>query len=130
MTKEIVDVPVFSDVIKKLNIPLSAVVKANGFVFVSGLPAFDLKTGNLIRGDMEAQTEGSILALKHALEAAGSSLDKVVKTTIYCSNAGFFPTVNRVYAKYFPSKPPARTFVAVGSWPMEFDIEIECIAVA
>ena len=56
MTKEIVDVPVFSDVIKKLNIPLSAVVKANGFVFVSGLPAFDLKTGNLIRGDMEDPT--------------------------------------------------------------------------
>ena len=71
-----------------------------------------------------------ILALKHALEAAGSSLDKLVKTTIYCSNAGFFPTVNRVYAKYFSNKPPARTFVAVGSWPLEFDIEIECIAVA
>jgi 2-iminobutanoate/2-iminopropanoate deaminase len=130
MNKEVVEVPVFSDVIRKLNIPLSPVVKANGFLFVSGLPPFDLKTGKLIPGDIESQTENSIRAVKHALESAGSSLDKVVKTTIYISNAAHFPTVNRVYAKHFADRPPARTFVAVGSWPLEFDIEIECIALA
>ena len=76
------------------------------------------------------QTTATLEALKHALESAGSSLDKVVKTTVYISNAAYFPTVNRIYARYFPDQPPARTFVAVGSWPLEFDIEIECIALA
>ena len=77
---------------------------------------------------MEAQTTAALEALKHALKSAGSSLDKVVKTTVYVSNAAYFPTVSRIYARYFPDKPPTRTFVAVGSWPLEFDIEIECIA--
>lgn len=130
MPKEIVEIPVFSEMIRKLNMPLSPVVRANGFLFVSGLPPFDPATGKLLPGDIEAQTEGSIRAVKHALESAGSSLDKVVKATIYASNAGYFGAINRVYAKHFAKAPPARTFVAVGSWPMEFDIEIECIAVA
>jgi len=128
--KEIVEIPVFSEMIRKLNVPLSPVVRANGFLFVSGLPPFDPVTGKLMPGDIEAQTEGSIRAVKHALESAGSSLDKVVKATIYAANAGYFAVINRVYAKHFAKSPPERTFVAVGSWPMEFDIEIECIAVA
>ena len=129
MPKEIVEIPVFSEMIRKLNVPISPVVRANGFLFVSGLPPFDPVTGKLMPGDIEAQTEGSIRAVKHALESAGSSLDKVVKATIYAANAGYFGVINRVYAKHFAKAPPARTFVAVGSWPMEFDIEIECIAV-
>jgi enamine deaminase RidA (YjgF/YER057c/UK114 family) len=97
---------------------------------VSGLPGFDMKAGKLLRGDIEAQTEASLAAVKLALETAGSSLEKVVKAVVYISNAAYFPTVNRIYARYFPDKPPARTFVAVGSWPLEFDIEIDCIALA
>lgn len=128
--REIIEIPVISDTIRKLNVPLSPVVRANGFVFVSGLPGTDLATGELIGGSIEAQTEGSILSLKHALECAGSSLDKVVKTTIYISNAAYFRRVNEIYGRYFAESPPARTFVAVGSWPLEFDIEIECIALA
>ncbi len=54
----------------------------------------------------------------------------MLKATVYVSNAAFFPTVNKVYARYFPHQPPARTFVSVGSWPIEFDIEIECVALA
>lgn len=130
MAKEVVEIPVFSEAMRKLNVPLSPVVRANGFLFVSGLPPFDPKTGKLVPGDIETQTEASIRAVKHALESAGSSLDKVVKATIYASNAGYFAAINRVYARYFAQQPPTRTFVAVGSWPMEFDIEIECIAVA
>lgn len=130
MAKEIVEIPVFSETMRKMNVPISAVVRANGFLFVSGLPPLDLKTGKLIQGDIETQTEASIRAVKHALESAGSSLDKVVKATIYAANAGYFAAINRVYAKHFGHNPPTRTFVAVGSWPMEFDIEIECIAVA
>lgn len=105
-------------------------VKAGGFVFVSGLPGMDLETGAVVAGDIEAQTEASLRAVRHALEAAGSSLDKVVKVTIYASNAAWFAKINRIYARHFPHRPPARTFVAVGSWPLEFDIEIECVALA
>ena len=130
MDKEVVEVPVVSETLRKVGVPLSPVIRANGFVFVSGLPPFDLNTGKIVGGDMEAQTTATLEALKHALESAGSSLDKVVKTTVYVSNAAYFPTVNRIYARYFPDQPPARTFVAVGSWPLEFDIEIECIALA
>jgi 2-iminobutanoate/2-iminopropanoate deaminase len=130
MDKEIVEVPVISEVVRRLGVPLSPVVKAGGFVFVSGLPGMDLETGAVVAGDIEAQTEASLRAVRHALEAAGSSLDKVVKVTIYASNAAWFAKINRIYARHFPHRPPARTFVAVGSWPLEFDIEIECVALA
>ena len=66
---------------------------------------------------------------RRALEAAGPSLAKVVKVTIYIANAAWLSRVNEVYARYFPHDPLARTFVPVGSWPLEFDIEVECIAV-
>ena len=130
MGKEIIEIPVISDAIRNNNVPLSPVVRANGFVFVSGLPPLDLKTGQLIKGDIEAQTVASLECVKHALVTAGTSLDNVVKTTVYISNSAYFPTFNRIYARYFPDKPPARTFVTVGSWPWEFDIEVECIALA
>ena len=110
--------------------PLSPAVKANGFVFVSGMPPLDPDTGEMMRGDIATQTRWSLEAMKRILETAGSSLDRVVKVVVYIANAAYFPTVNQVYAEYFPTDPPARTFVTVGSWPMEFDIEIECVALA
>lgn len=128
MEQEIVEVPVLSETVRKLGVPLSLVVRANGFLFVSGMPPLDPGSGQLVKGDIETQSEAVLVALKHALESAGSSMNKVVKATAYVSNAGSFATFNRVYARHFPDKPPARTFVAVGSWPMDFDIEIECIA--
>ena len=130
MQKEVIEVPVLSEVIRKIGVPLSLVTRANGFVFVSGTPPFDTETGQLVRGDIEAQTEASLRAVKHCLESAGTSLDRVVMARVYASNAGFYPTINKVYARYFPKTPPSRTFVPVGSWPMEFDIEIECVALA
>ena len=96
----------------------------------TGLPGLDLASGKIVDGGIEEQAEASLAALRHALEAAGSSMEKVVKATVYVSNAAHFAKVNRVYARHFPDKPPARTFVAVGSWPLEFDIEIECVALA
>ena len=128
--KETVRVSPISDVTERLGVPLSAAIKANGFVFVSGMPPFDRATGGMVRGDMAAQTEACLENVKVVLEAAGSSLDKVVKVTVYAVNAAHYATINRAYARYFPVDPPARTFVAVASWPMEFDIEIECIALA
>ncbi len=130
MEKTIVHVPVLSDALKRVGVPLSPVVKAGDFVYVSGLPPIHLETGEIVRGDIETQTELSLQNVKRALEAAGSSLEKVVKVNIYVSNAVYFKVINEIYARFFPKDPPARTFVPVAGWPLEFDIEIECTAIA
>ena len=130
MKREVIHGPGVSDMLAKARVPLSAAIKAGGFVFVSGIPPIDLAKGTLVSGDIVAQTEACLEGLKAALESAGSTLEKVVKVTIYASNSGYYATINKVYARYFPHEPPARTFVAVASWPMEFDIEIECTALA
>lgn len=109
--------------------PLSAVVKAGGFVFVSGTPPRERGNPKIAFGDIRRQTELVLEELKRRLEAAGSSLEQVVKCTVYVTNAGYFDIVNEVYGRYFSKEPPARTFVNVGSWPWPFDIEIDCIAV-
>ncbi|MFC3324793.1 RidA family protein [Mesorhizobium cantuariense] len=130
MKKEIIEVPVLSAAVRALGVPLSLVTRAAGLVFVSGTPPLDILTGRLVKGDIETQTEASLKALNHCLEAAGTSLDNVVMVRIYAVNSGFYNAINRVYARHFPENPPSRTFVPVASWPMEFDIEIECVAVA
>jgi reactive intermediate/imine deaminase len=130
MTKETFHVPGISEAVAGAGVPLSAVVKGAGLVFVSGMPPIDTKNRRLVNGDIGKQTEVCLDNVKAALEAAGSALDKVLKVTVYASNAAYFSTINKVYARYFGDQPPARTFVTVGSWPMEFDIEIECVALA
>jgi 2-iminobutanoate/2-iminopropanoate deaminase len=128
--KEVIRVPGLTEAVDRTGAPLSILVRAGDFLFCSGLPPLDPKTGELIRGDIATQTRAVLDALKHALEAAGSSLDKVVKTTIFITNAAYFNTVNEIYRTYFPVDPPARSFVAMSSWPLEFDIEIECVALS
>ena len=130
MKKQIIEVPVMSATVRALGIPCSSVTKANGFVFVSGTPPLDMQTGKMVRGDIETQTEASLVAVRHCLEAAGTTLENVVMVRIYAANSGFYNAINRVYARHFPENPPSRTFVPVAGWPMEFDIEIECVAVA
>ena len=130
MKKQIIEVPVMSATVRALGMPCSSVTKANGFVFVSGTPPLDMKTGKMVRGDIETQTEASLVAVRHCLEAAGTTLENVVMVRIYAANSGFYNAINRVYARHFPENPPSRTFVPVAGWPMEFDIEIECVAVA
>ena len=119
-----------SEKLDAARVPLSPVVKANGFVFVSGQPPLDAKTGELVGGDIETQTRAALDNVKLCLETAGSALDKVVKCNVYVTNIAYYDRVNAVYAEYFPTEPPARTFAAVASWPWEFDIEIECVALA
>jgi reactive intermediate/imine deaminase len=126
--KQVVHVPGISEGLIAKKVPISPAVKANGFVFVSGMPPMDVTTGEFVKGDIAKQTKYALEAVKHVLGAAGSSMDKVVSVRIYVTNAAYFGTINDIYKTYFAANPPTRTFVTVGSWPMEFDIEIECVA--
>ena len=129
MPKQVIEVPVLSDTVRRIGVPLSLVTKANGVIYVSGIPPFDVQTGQIIRGDIETQTDAALRALQHCLSAAGSSLEDVVMVRIYAANSGFYNAINRVYAKHFTKNFPSRTFVPVAGWFMEFDIEIEMMAV-
>ena len=132
MKKEVVKVPMkdTTDDKGRRAVPLSRAIKAGGFVFVAGIPPYDPQTAQVVRGDIETQTRRVLENLKLTLQAAGSSLDRVVKTTVFCTNAAYFNDINEIYRQYFPQDAPTRTFVTVGSWPNKFDIEIEAIALA
>ncbi|MDP6474296.1 MAG: RidA family protein [Alphaproteobacteria bacterium] len=130
MEKEIIHIPKLSEILETVGVPLSPVVKAGDFLYLSGLPPLDLESGKMLRGDIETQTEQVLKNIAYALDCAGSSLEKVVKTNVFVTNAAYFNVINTVYRRYFATSPPARTFVAMSSWPMEFDIEIECVALA
>ncbi len=111
--------------------PYSQAVRAGGFIFCSGQIALDPATGTMVDGGVEAQTARVMESLKAVLAAAGSSLDRVVKTTIYVRDMNDFATVNRVYGSFFGgSAPPARATVQVGSLPKDAAVEIDCIAMA
>jgi len=103
-------------------------VISRGLVFVSGQIPLDPATGQMVAGDIAAQTERVLENLRAILEACGSSLDRVVKTTVYLADLEEFPKMNEVYARYFPSAPPARATVQVARLPRDARIEIEAIA--
>lgn len=131
MEKETIRVGAISEAMERNNVPASVAVKANGFIFVAGLPPVNHKTGEREICDVIRQTEIVFDNLRATLDAAGSSLEKVVKCTVYITNAGYYDAVNKVYARYFAGSVfPARTFVTVGSWPREFDVEVDAIALA
>ena len=110
--------------------PYSQAVIAGGFVFCSGQIALDPKTGAFVGGDIESETTRVMENLKAVLESAVSSLEKIVKTTIFLRNMDDFPRVNEVYGRYFKEAPPARATVQVGKLPKDAGVEIECIAIA
>ncbi len=125
-----IGVPGLSEAIAARGVPLTVAVKANGFVFVSGLPPIDPATGQMVNHTLEAQLRRCIANLTLALEAAGATLADTVMVTLYVTNVGFFGHLNRIYRECFGALPPARTCISIGSWPFEADIEIEAIAVA
>ena len=108
--------------------PYSQGIKANGFVFLSGQIALDPQTQQIVEGDVARQTERVLENLKGIVEAAGSSIQRVVKTTVFLSDINDFAAMNEVYARYFTAHPPARSTVEVARLPRDVRVEIDLIA--
>jgi len=108
--------------------PYSQAVISNGLAFLSGQIPLDPATGLLVVGDIVWQTTRVLENLKALLEAAGSSLDRVVKTTVYLKDMEEFTKMNDVYGTYFPANPPSRATVEVARLPRDVRVEIDCIA--
>jgi 2-iminobutanoate/2-iminopropanoate deaminase len=108
--------------------PYSQAIKANGFIFTSGQIAIDPSTQQLIDGDIAAQTDRVLRNLSEILEAAGSGLGKVVRSTVFLKNMSEFGAMNEVYSRYFSTSPPARSTVEVARLPREVLVEIDMIA--
>jgi len=108
--------------------PYSQAIKANGFIFVSGQVAIDPATQEVISGDITAHTDQILKNISQILEAAGSSLAKVVRSGVFMKNMNDFAVMNEAYRKHFGTAPPARTTVEVARLPKDVPIEIDVIA--
>ncbi len=108
--------------------PYSQAIRTDHLVFTAGQVPLDPATGTLVTGPIEDQTRRVLENVKAVLEAAGTSLDRVVKMTVLMTDLGDFKRMNAVYAEFFPDAPPARSAVQVGALPLGADIEIEAIA--
>jgi 2-iminobutanoate/2-iminopropanoate deaminase len=114
---------------RQSNIPLSQAIVTGDFVFVSGQIGVDPKTGEFAGAGLEEQAEQVFRNLSAVLEAAGSDLSHVVKTTVFLADMNDFNTMNEIYRRYFKEDPPARSTVQVARLPRNARIEIEAIAI-
>ena len=110
--------------------PYSQAIKAGGLVFTAGQIAIDPATGQVVPGDIQAQTERICQNLKAILEAAGTDLESVVKSTVFLRTMADFAAMNEVYGRYFKNEPPARSTVAVAGLPRDVLVEIDVVAEA
>jgi 2-iminobutanoate/2-iminopropanoate deaminase len=110
--------------------PYSQAIRANGFIFTAGQVAFDPATGQIIEGDVSAQTVRVLENLKAIVEAAGSSLDHAVKATVYLKDMSDFAAMNEVYARYFAKNAPARSTVEAARLPRDVRVEIDLVVLA
>jgi len=108
--------------------PYSQAVKSDGFLFASGQVALDPRTNEFIGGDIRQQTERAMENIKAVVEAAGSNLHHVVKSTVFLKDMNDFAAMNEAYGKYFSAAPPARSTVQVARLPKDALVEIEVIA--
>ena len=109
--------------------PYSQAIVHNGLAFLSGQIPLDPSAGQLVQGDIAAQTTRVLENVKAVLEACGSGLDMVVKTTVYVKDMGEFARMNEVYGKYFSENPPARSTVEAARLPRDVRVEIDAIAI-
>jgi len=110
--------------------PYSQAIKAGSFIFTAGQVALDPVTAQIVEGDIARQTVRVLDNLKAIVEAAGSSLARVVKATVYLKDMNDFAAMNEVYARYFPENPPARSTVEASRLPRDVRVEIDLIALA
>lgn len=110
--------------------PYSQAIVANGFIYLSGQIPLDPASQQLVSGDISVQTERVLQNISGILDAAGTSLSRVVKTTVFLKNMGDFAAMNEVYGRYFTADPPARSTVEVARLPKDVLVEIEVIALA
>ncbi len=108
--------------------PYSQAIRVGDFVFCAGQAALDPATGNLVPGGIEAETRQVLKNLSVVLQAAGTSMSQVVKTTVFLLDMNEFAKMNAVYAEFFPSNPPARSTVQVARLPKDARVEIEVVA--
>jgi len=108
--------------------PYSQAIKAAGLIFTSGQVAIDPATQQVIAGDIAAQTDRVLKNLSGVLQAAGSSLEKALRCTVFLKNMGDFAAMNEVYGRYFTKNPPARSTVEVARLPKDVLVEIDVIA--
>ena len=108
--------------------PYCQAVKTDTLVFVSGQLAFEPHSGDLVTEDIEKETRQAMSNLKEILIAAGSCLERVLKTTLYISNMDDFPRINAIYGEFFPDNPPARACVEVARLPRNANFEVEAVA--
>ena len=109
--------------------PYNQCVIVNGFIYTAGQIALDPTTGNLVAGDVSSQTRQVLVNLKNILEGADTSLDKVVKTTVFLKNLDDFAAMNNVYGEFFPPDiAPARSTIEVARLPKDAVVEIEAVA--
>ena len=110
--------------------PYSQAIKSNGLVFLSGQIPLDPATQQVIEGDVAAQTEQVLQNITGILDGAGTSLSRVVKTTVFLKSMNDFAAMNEVYGRHFASEPPARSTVEVARLPKDVLVEIDVIALA
>jgi len=120
--------PIRTDAAPKAIGPYEQAIRIDGLVFTAGQIPIDPKTGNFVEGGVAEQTRQVLENLKAVLKAAGSSMDCVVKATVFLKNMADFPAMNEVYAEYFPAAKPARSTVAVAELPRGALIEIDLVA--
>ena len=125
MTKRVV---IKTDKAPKAIGPYSAGVKAGHFVYTAGQAGLNPQTGKIVDGGIEVETRQTLTNLKHILEAAGSSLGGVVKTTVFLRDMNDFAAMNGVYAEFFTKNPPARSTIQAAALPMGAAVEIEAVA--
>ena len=120
--------PVITDRGPKAIGPYSQAIRANGFVFLSGQIALDPITQQIVEGSVATQTERVLENLKGIVDAAGSSMQRVVKTTVFLADMNDFAAMNEVYSRYFTTHRPARSTVEVSRLPRDVRVEIDLVA--